>query len=407
MRLVYVVQRYGATIGGGAEQHCREMAERLAQRGHDIHVVTTCAQSYIDWADVYPPGTAVERGVTVHRFPVGETREIRSFDALTDHLIASPGLRPMELQEEWMRRQGPYAPDIPRWLAAHGGEFDCVIFFTYLYWTTWQGLRTCAGAFPTLLHPTVHDEPVLRFSIFDQLFRAPDAFALSTPEEIELIARRFHVDPVGAVIGIGVEQTRADIQPFRDAYPAVAGAPYLLYVGRVDAGKGAVELYRNFVEYKQRNPSRLQLVYLGDAITTLPDHPDVLVTGFVGDDVRDAAVAGALALAQPSYFESFSMILTEAFAQSRPALVQARCEVLKGHAERSNAAIPYRDAAEFEAALRLVEHQAGLADALGANGRAYVEAHYRWNDVLDRYEALLEDVASRRPLARARPPVGP
>ena len=30
MRLLYVVQRYGETIAGGAEQHCREMAERMA-----------------------------------------------------------------------------------------------------------------------------------------------------------------------------------------------------------------------------------------------------------------------------------------------------------------------------------------------------------------------------------------
>ena len=38
MRLLYVVQRYGETIAGGAEQHCREMAERMARRGHHVEV---------------------------------------------------------------------------------------------------------------------------------------------------------------------------------------------------------------------------------------------------------------------------------------------------------------------------------------------------------------------------------
>ena len=45
MRLLYVVQRYGETIAGGAEQHCREIAERMARarppgRGrHDVRAV--------------------------------------------------------------------------------------------------------------------------------------------------------------------------------------------------------------------------------------------------------------------------------------------------------------------------------------------------------------------------------
>ena len=45
MRICYVVQRYGRMIAGGAEQHCREMAERMAARGHDVEVATTCATS--------------------------------------------------------------------------------------------------------------------------------------------------------------------------------------------------------------------------------------------------------------------------------------------------------------------------------------------------------------------------
>ena len=45
MRLLYVVQRYGETIAGGAEQHCREMAERMARRGHHVEVATIFLES--------------------------------------------------------------------------------------------------------------------------------------------------------------------------------------------------------------------------------------------------------------------------------------------------------------------------------------------------------------------------
>ncbi|GIU90711.1 MAG: hypothetical protein KatS3mg010_1810 [Acidimicrobiia bacterium] len=89
------------------------------------------------------------------------------------------------------------------------------------------------------------------------------------------------------------------------------------------------------------------------------------------------------------------MVLTEAFAQGRPGLVQSRCDVLLGHARRSGAAIPYAGFAEFEAALELLESRPGLADALGARGLAYVEAEYSWPVVLDRYERFLHGTAAR------------
>ena len=46
----------------------REAAQGLAQRGHAVEVLTTCARDHYTWADAYPPGTSVADGVTVRRF---------------------------------------------------------------------------------------------------------------------------------------------------------------------------------------------------------------------------------------------------------------------------------------------------------------------------------------------------
>ena len=215
MRVAYVVQRYGPEIAGGAEQHCREMAERLRSRGHDVHVLTTCARSYVDWANVYEPGESIVNGVTVHRFLVDQTRDN---DVVQRAHRTDVGNARVALARGAARPgcdcQGPYAPELAEWLRAHLADFDCVVFFTFLYWTTWQGLRVASGVCPTVLHPTVHDEPALHFSIFDQLFRTPDAFAFSTQEEVDLVARRFHLAPRGEVIGIGVDLARASGAPF-------------------------------------------------------------------------------------------------------------------------------------------------------------------------------------------------
>jgi glycosyltransferase involved in cell wall biosynthesis len=111
-------------------------------------------------------------------------------------------------------------------------------------------------------------------------------------------------------------------------------------------------------------------------------------------------MAGSLALVQPSYFESFSLVLVEAWALAKPALVQGRCDVLEGHAQRSGGGIPYRGFAEFEAALDLVRSDAGLAGALGRAGRRYVERRYAWDRIIARYEDFLERISAPVPAVR-------
>jgi glycosyltransferase involved in cell wall biosynthesis len=126
-------------------------------------------------------------------------------------------------------------------------------------------------------------------------------------------------------------------------------------------------------------------------------HPDVFLTGFVDEPVKHALMARSVALVQPSYFESFSMVLTESWVLRRPALVQGACDVLRGQALRSGGAIPYRGFAELEAGIDLLVGDRAVGDALGEAGRRYVEERYGWEVVLDRYEAMLEATARWSP----------
>jgi glycosyltransferase involved in cell wall biosynthesis len=233
-------------------------------------------------------------------------------------------------------------------------------------------------------------------SIFDEVLRLPDAFAFLTPEEEEVVRHRFPSAPAGDVIGIGIDAGAAgEPARFRERF-GLRDEPYLLYVGRVDPAKGAAELVAFFDAYKRRNPGPLRLVLLGESIVEFERRPDITVTGFVDEATRDDALAGAFALVQPSYFESFSLVLCESFAHSRPALVQGRSTVLAGHAQRSGAAIPYAGFAEFEVGIDHLLARPDLADAMGAAGRRYVEREYAWDTVLDRYERLLTRVVERR-----------
>ena len=394
MRLLYVVQRYGREVAGGAERHCRQFATRLARQGHEVEVVTTCARSYLDWANEYEPGTSEVDWVVVHRLPTGKLRDLDLFGPLNGRVTWGEKPVALHVQEEWMRAQGPDVPELVPWLDAHATGYDAVIFFTYLYATTRYGLPRVAGRVPTVLHPTAHDEPPLSLPLFDAVFRLPDAFAFSTVEEEKLVRGRFRVGQPSSVVGIGFDlDVVGDGAAFRRDN-GLGDDPYLVYVGRVDPAKGSKELFSFFAAYKERHPGPLRLVVVGEPVELPPAHPDVVVTGFVEERVKRDAVDGALAFVHPSYFESFSMVLAEAWAQSRPAVVQGRCAVLEGQARRSGGAIPYRGYAEFEAAVDLVTSDPALAAGLGRAGRRYVEDNFAWDVVLERYEALLAGVTA-------------
>lgn len=404
MRLLFVVQRYGVEVPGGAELAGREFATRLAARGHAVEVLTSCAVSYVDWADHYPPGTQELDGVLVHRLEVSRPREDRLFGPLHARVPFGARKVPPFLQREWMRMQGPDLPGLAPWLRANAASFDRAVFFTYLYYTATAGLPAAAGLVPTVLHPTAHDEPPLYLSSFELTFRLPAALAFLTEDEEALVARRFHLRVPSTVTGLGVDlDVSGDLSAFRAQTPGLGRRPYLLYVGRVDPGKGSVELFDFFEAYKRRNPSDLALVVVGDPVQPMPPHPDVFVTGFIGESAKRGAIAGALALVQPSYFESFSLVLIEAWAHCRPALVQGRCDVLEGHARRSGGGIAYRGFAEFEAAVDLLCADPDLAAAMGRNGRAYVERRYGWDGIIVRYEEFLAGLGPV-PSDRSQPP---
>jgi len=402
MRILFVVQRYGALVPGGAELAAREFATRLAARGHVAEVLTSCAVSYVDWANAYPPGTEELDGVLVHRLPVSEPRADRIFGPMHARVPFGRHRVPPFMQRDWMRVQGPHLPGLTPWLRERATSYDRIVFFTYLYFTASAGLPAAAGLVPTVLHPTAHDEPPLYLSLFDITYRLPSALAFLTEEEAALVGRRFHVRLPSTVTGLGVEldvvASAEDITAFRAGVAGLGARPYLVYVGRVDPGKGSVELFDFFTAYKRRNPSDLALVVVGDPVEPMPPHPDIFITGFVAEPTKRAAMGGSLALVQPSYFESFSLVLVEAWALSKPALVQGRCDVLDGHARRSGGGIPYRGFAEFEAALDLVRSDPGLAAALGRAGRRYVERRYAWDRVIARYEAFLVRIGASFPL---------
>jgi glycosyltransferase involved in cell wall biosynthesis len=390
VRLLYVVQRYGDDIVGGSEAACRQFAEALTTSGHTVEVLTSCARSYVTWEDSYEPGTTEINGVTVHRLPVVDRRYPERFGP-TDIWLMSERSSPLLFEHErWALLMGPEVQGLRTWLIDNAERFDAAIFMTYLYSTATKGIPALAGRLPVVFQPTAHDEPSFRVPLFESTFRLPDSFLFFTPEERDVVRERFNIEPDGRVVGIGIEMNPpvSSTETFRDKFE-IGDDPFLIYVGRLDPMKGVRQLCDFFIELKNQFPSDLKLVLAGDPLVELPQHDDIVVTGFLDEAEKHAAIAGSLALVQSSYFESFSIVLCEAWVQRRPALVQGASTVLRGQAMRSAGAIPYEGYAEFEQAVMMLLENPTLADEMGRNGRKYVEDTYEWAHVLQGFEESL------------------
>jgi glycosyltransferase involved in cell wall biosynthesis len=404
LRLLFVVQRYGREVRGGAELAAREVAERLAARGHCVEVLTTTARSYADWSGDLPEGTEEIDGVVVHRLAVHPKRDPEVFGRLHHRLAGAEPPVAVALQSDWMRAQGPCVPDLGSWLDANAARFDVAAFFTYLYATTTDGLPVAARHTRTVLVPCAHDEPPLALPAFDRVAHLADALLFLTPEEAELFRTRFRLRGPHHVVGLGVELgAAAPLDPAPVSHPGVLWEPYLLYVGRIDPSKGTDWLVERFAALKAARPSPLKLVLLGEAVVPPEEHDDVVLITDADDGLRDVALSGAVALVHPSPFESFGLVVTEAWARGTPVIAFGSNAVLRGHIERSGGGLLVQDGAELGAAAELLARDPDVRAALGQAGWAHAEAHYAWPRVCEAWERALH----RTVVSGGRPPPPP
>ena len=386
MKLLCVVQRYGPEVTGGSEALCRAIAQRLAAR-HDVSVATSCATSYVTWANALPAGTSKDGAVTVHRFPSSHERPLHEFWRLSDRIFDDAATE--DEQQRWFRLNGPELPGLLTFLRDHGRDFDRVLFFTFRYAPSWFGLPLVADL--AVLVPTAeHDELIRSATILAPFFRLPRAYLFLTPEEETMIGLAARAPlPPSAVIGSGIDPVASPTD--RAALDAL-GIPkdYLLYVGRVDRNKGCDALVRHYAAYADTaGAAALPLILAGPLNLPLPADPGLRALGRVDDATRDALLTHARALVMPSPFESLSLVVLEAWNHGTPVIVNARCDVLLGQVRRANGGLYYRNSEEFAGTVGRLAAEPALARTFGRQGLAYVEQEYRWPLVLERIESIL------------------
>jgi len=286
--------------------------------------------------------------------------------------------------ETWFHENGPRSAGLLQHLTDHGRDYEVVLFWAYRYYVTYFGLPLVRER--SVLVPTAEDDALIHVDGLRHYFAAPRGFLFLTPEEASLVGARVPPETPREIIGCGIDPPgavdRGQLSALR------LPDEYLLYLGRVDPNKGCRTLLRYFERYVNGH-APVQLVLAGPANMPVPAHPSIRHLGYVTDATRDVLLAHARALVIPSPYESLSMVLLEAWNYGVPALVNARCDVLKGQVTRADGGLYYRSAAEFDEALEYLRANRQVAEELGSQGRAYVDREYRWPRVMEKIEKLI------------------
>lgn len=392
-KVAFLIHQYGSEIVGGAESYTKSLAEHMVGQ-YDVTVLTTTSNDYLTWNDYYPIGEQIIDHVNVIRFSAEKKRDINQFSNTCNTLngkISAGQCTTVQEDEQWITEEGPYCPDMVEYVRTYKNVYDVFIVVTYIYYIAVKCIPEVASR--TLFIPTAHDEPWIRLGMFKNLFCMPAYYGFLTEEERDLVRERFHNRYIpGDILGIGIDTPAyTDNAAFRKKFDIKD--EYIIYVGRLDASKGCDTLIKYFLQYKHRIKSALKLVLVGKGSMPIPASEDIISTGFVSDQEKYDAIAGAVAMVTPSPYESLCIALLESLALEVPVIANAKCEVLKGQCIRSNAGLFYENVEEFIQILEYFRSNPQDYQIMKQNGKLYIEKRYRWSVVQEKVSAIIEYIA--------------
>ncbi len=385
-KISFVTPRFGSDINGGAEFGARMIAERLVQRGFRVDALTTVAGDIAKWEPKYDEGVSVENGVKVHRFAVDQGRS-KDFAAYSRKIEFFAKSATREEALEYIRLQGPVSAGLLE--AIPEADADFIAFYPYLYHPVVHSMPKVARR--SVLHPAAHDEAPLYLPIFKDIFERTGRMVFHTYAEEDLVKSVFRISQVRrTVLGLGVDPAPAPSKlSGQEVLGLAAEEPYICALGRVDTLKGTTMLADFVSAYRERHRNSVSLALVGPVAVAPEEKSWLKIPGQVSEDEKWAILRDCSLLVSPSYYESFSLVLMEAWSVGIPVLVNGRCAATTEHVVRSTGGLIFQNYPEFEIALETILNSQATKNELGQKGKLYVEKNFTWSVVIDRYVNFL------------------
>lgn len=374
------------TFAGGAARALLDTARLLSACGWDVTIFTTKSESpFKDWAKHQDlPDVDSLDGLPVRRFAVN-AEGMDEYHAI-NHRLYSGGVL-SEADKEAFFRLGLASDAL--YAAVKALDEDVLVICGPYYQALAHGVVAAAPGRAVVMS-AFHDEAPFYWEPVKRLITGARAMMFLTEEEKDLtlsahgdaMSRRDVEAPVTS-LPVGTP----------DQPPAYEGRQrQLLYVGRLDRGKGLPVLldWHRLLNHRLLSAGQepFRLTITGDGERSLLEGYDVDYRGFVSEAEKAAILRQSSALVNLSGNESFSYVVMEAWAQGCPVIVNGACEVLKGHIERSNGGAAVWSYDDFErACLELSEPS--VRTRKGRKGFEYVESTCGEDAFLDNLITLL------------------
>jgi len=334
--------------------------------------------------------------VSVHRFRV-DRRDREAFDRANAFFLSQPlGQRRLPLPKAHVEAfidHNINSQALLDHLRERGAGYDALIFLPYLYGPTLAGLPLVAER--GWLQPCVHHEAYAFVPQVASVFHRAAGLLFNSDGEYELALRLYGpgIRDKSYVVGEWIDEPlEAEVAGGRVGTFAPPRERYVLYLGRRDETKNVGLLIESFLMYRRQNyATTLKLVLAGVGSTSYHDETHgVIDLGLVSDSQRDSLIDHSLAVFQPSYNESFSRVVMEAWARGRPVAVNAQCISTAQAVRRSGGGWLAATKTEWVDVMRLVDTLApAQLVALGERGNAHYHLTATAEGVMKRYETVL------------------
>ncbi|MCX6119741.1 MAG: glycosyltransferase [Proteobacteria bacterium] len=409
--MAIVVQKYGATVIGGAEALARSVAGKLqSDLSWNVEILTTTSKDHMTWTNDFNEGLESDGPIVVRRFNNTMSRCSRSLSILGRIIngmrrvgVSDQILSPLESM--WVILQGPYCPSMTRYIEENKDQYDVFLFFCYLYYPTVGGLPLVHEK--SIFLPLAHDEPPLRYHMFQNLLRCSRfIFANTEPEStlIKSVSKSKHENI--RIAGLGYDLTlppKRSIDLLRNFLgPQESNAKYLLFLGRIDKGKGIQNIIPFIDQWNEKHPESPLYFFLAGKVSEASDidlsSKWVRSLGYVNTEVKECLIQNAFALVNPSEFESLSIIVFESILAATPCIVNKRSNVLTYLAQNLSAVCEYETPNEFFAAIdEITKWRASneLQDRI-LRSQNWIFDHYSWRKILNTYQQAAEIIQNEK-----------
>ena len=227
-RLVFICPRYLTSKAGGAEVLSRTLAEKTAEKGHEVEFWATTALDHSTWENAQSEQTFKKNGLTIRLFKVNDRKDLSRYHEI-DRKIAEGSSLTEEEEKIWVN-QSVNSDSLNQAILNEKKRIDYFIFIPYLFGLTIKGIELCPEK--SILIPCLHEENFAHLECIKRIFIQAKRILFNAPPEMELAQRLYGISPEKCfLVSMGFDfDKKPDPSYFRQKYDI--SLPYITYAGR-------------------------------------------------------------------------------------------------------------------------------------------------------------------------------